>query len=144
MIANLNRLLLLEDDDRSASFLIRLAENKGYRVARACTIAEFKVGYVLERPSLIAMDLILGQEDCTGALRFLEECRNEVPIVLLTGHMRTFLDVIVNEAARLNQKIVERVEKRRSLFRFEDVLDQHRIAEIDLGDTAKVALELRK
>ncbi len=140
MKVNLNKLLVLEDNEHAGAMILRLAQRAGYRTTCTTTVAEFMLSYVTERPSLIAMDLILGDADCSAAVEFLAKCQNEVPIVLMTGHNASFLDVIGNETARLGQKVLGRVEKRRTLFRLEEILARQHIQEIDIEAVDAVSM----
>lgn len=136
MKANLNRLLVLDDNPQVLAMVCRIGERLGFSASAASSLRDFRTRYVAERPTAIILDVVLNDVDCTGALEFLAACRNEAPIVLMTGHTAGFLDVIQNQAAKFGQRIAGCVEKRRTLYQLEDLLTSIRIPDVELEPAA--------
>lgn len=131
MAININEALILDDNPQSLDMMRRLATRCGYSAVGASSIKEFKTVYARSRPTVLILDVVVGEEDCTVALEFLAQCRCATPIVLVTGHAPQFLDVMEGQVRELGLKLAAKIEKRKSIYKLEDLLAELRIPEVD-------------
>ena len=131
MTINLNEALILDDNQQSLDTMRRLATRCGYSAVCASSIKEFKTLYALNRPTVLVLDVVIGEDDCTAALEFLAQCRCAMPIVLVTGHAPQFLEIVEGQARELGLKVAAKMEKRKSLYKLEDLLAELRIPEVE-------------
>jgi len=127
---NWNQALIVDDNAPNQNLLRRIAQGAGYEVVTCSSFEEFKQAYASARPTVIIADLILGEEDCEPILDFLAKVHCKVPLILVTGHVAGFLDVMETRARAAGLSVVAKVEKRKSLFQIEDRLLELRIPEV--------------
>jgi len=125
-LTNLNLLLALDDDPRWLRRYETMARRAEYRFTGASSVAAFAQAYLAERPSLIVIDLILGDADCSSALDFLVRCRSPLPLVISTGFNQAYMQIIA-ERCKGVLNIVGLVEKKRNVFQIEDLLLDRKI-----------------
>ncbi len=78
-------LLLIEDEERVASFLTIGLQAQGYQVEHASSGGEALASLRTRTPDLIVLDLSLPDMDGLDVLRRLREAGNSVPVVILTA-----------------------------------------------------------
>lgn len=79
------RILLVEDEDRIASFITKGLASEGHAVDRAASLlAAAEMGAGLEH-DLVVLDLMLPDGDGRGLLRDLREARADVPVLVLSA-----------------------------------------------------------
>ena len=127
---NWNQALILDDNPQSLNLLRRVARGAGYLAVTCGSIEEFKNAYVTAHPTLVVLDLIIGEEDCAALFEFLAKVHCKTPIVLVTGHMAGFLDSMEMLARSLGLEVLAKVEKRKTLFKLEDCLIARHIPEL--------------
>jgi hypothetical protein len=96
-----NRLLILEDNKTVAQLLRYQAEAKGMIVFIAANKEQFRQAFLRLRPSMLVLDIMLGDEDVLPVIDFLvgEGCK--CPIFFLTGQNQETMQA-VSERARAN------------------------------------------
>jgi two-component system phosphate regulon response regulator PhoB len=76
--------LVVEDDIEMGRMLAQLLEADGYHVEAAANCAEALTAVACREPSLVLLDVVLGDEDGRELLRELR-LLSDVPVVFLTG-----------------------------------------------------------
>lgn len=128
---NLNVFIAVDDSEQFLSLMGRMAKALGYETLLCRTPEEFKRAYLNSRPTLIAVDVLLGGEDCSEVLDFLARCRCSTPIALVTGYTAEFMSVLENRMKAAGLKLEGKIEKKRNLFALEDLLKRLTIPEIE-------------
>jgi FixJ family two-component response regulator len=128
---NLNVFLAVDDNEQSLALMGRLARSRGFEASLTRTSEEFKHAYLNSRPTLIAIDVLLGGEDCGEILDFLARCRCSTPIALVTGYTAEFMAVLEARMRASGLKLIGKVEKKRNLFVLDDLLKSLTIPEIE-------------
>lgn len=83
---NRNLLLVLEDDLAFGRRVSQLAESMGFSVRVVTGSREFREAYLKSAPSILLLDIVLGEDDVCAELDYLAEVRCSVPILLISGH----------------------------------------------------------
>lgn len=78
-------ILLVEDEERVASFVVKGLEAEGYAVEHVATGLEALARVGAHEPDLILLDLTLPDMDGLDLLRRLREGRVAAPVVILTA-----------------------------------------------------------
>lgn len=132
----LNVLLVLDDDERWLKMYAAMARQTGYELVTTRDPEQFRQAYLETRPSVIALDLILGYSDCSEILDFLARCRCTTPVLLVSGLNPGFMDVMEKKLAGSGLNILGKIEKKRNAFRIEDILNERKIPSASelLGD----------
>jgi DNA-binding response OmpR family regulator len=79
------KILLVEDEERVASFVVKGLEAHGYPVEHVTTGAEALARIRADEPDLILLDLTLPDVDGLEILRRLREGGMVVPVIILTA-----------------------------------------------------------
>ncbi len=87
-----NRALILDDDARICAFVSRVAKSRGYETCVIQQPEQFADSYLEFSPSLIMLDLQIGQQDSTGILKFLASEQVKTPIILMSGLERNIIE----------------------------------------------------
>lgn len=82
MSATMNRLLVLDDSAQCRQQYMLGARTHDYQVLLTGDIEEFKKAYFRDRPTVLALNVMIGGEACGDAVDFLARCRCIVPLVL--------------------------------------------------------------
>jgi len=128
---NLNVFLAVDDNEQSLALMGRLAKSRGFEAMLTTTTDDFKRAYLNCRPTLIAVDVLLGGEDCSEVLDFLARCRCATPIVLVTGYTAEFMHVLEGRMRAAGLKLAGKIEKKRTLYELDDLLKWLTIPEIE-------------
>lgn len=83
---NPDRLLVLEDDPAFGRQVLQVAEQAGFPAWLASSIAEFRKAYELVAPTVLVMDIVIGEEDICPLLDELVGAHCAVPIILLSSY----------------------------------------------------------
>ena len=84
----LRKILIVEDNDDSREFVVKVLKNKGYQIIEAIDGEEALSKAQTEEPHLILMDISIPKIDgfeVTKKLKGMDEFKN-IPIVALTAH----------------------------------------------------------
>ncbi|MCE5190896.1 MAG: response regulator transcription factor [Actinomycetia bacterium] len=79
------RILLIEDEDRIASFVSSGLTAEGHAVERVATAAEALGVFAVSEYDLVLLDLVLPDGDGREVLRTIRACDTEVPIIVVTA-----------------------------------------------------------
>lgn len=92
--APMGRIVLVEDDDRIATPLVRALTSQGYAVSRTATGEEARAMLLAERPDLVLLDLGLPDVDGVDLCREITS-RSGAPRVLMLTARTDEIDVVV-------------------------------------------------
>jgi CheY-like chemotaxis protein len=96
-----NRLLILEDNKTVAQLLRYQAEAKGMIAFIAANKEQFRQAFLRLRPSMLMLDIMLGDDDVLPVIDFLVAEGCKCPVFFLTGQNHEILQA-VSERARAN------------------------------------------
>lgn len=82
---NMHRILIIDDDSRLRSLLLRYLGEQGFIVKAAIDGNEMDKALALNRYHLLVLDLMLPNEDGLSILRRLRGAGENVPVILLTA-----------------------------------------------------------
>jgi len=82
---NMHRILIIDDDSRLRSLLLRYLGEQGFIVKAAIDGHEMDKALALNRYHLLVLDLMLPNEDGLSILRRLRGAGENVPVILLTA-----------------------------------------------------------
>ena len=123
IVANPNRLLILEDDELMSKLIENMALPLGYEVRACNTASDFIAVHKQFVPTVVILDIFLQNEDCMRAIDYLGRCQFKGAVIFASGFDHRFLRS-VSEVARDNglhvHGIVEKgsqVEKVSALLR---------------------------
>ena len=92
--ANPARVLVIDDDPTMQHMLVSYLEQHNMRVLSASQKQDATWQLIAREPSVVILDLRLGQEDGLDLLREIRS-RSDVPIIVITGHRRDEIDRVV-------------------------------------------------
>lgn len=81
-----HRLLIVDDDANICEMLRDVGESAGYSAVSTITAADFQKMYKSVKPTMVMMDLSIGEADGVELLRYLSQNECKCPIVLMSGH----------------------------------------------------------
>jgi DNA-binding response OmpR family regulator len=88
------RILVVDDDPLMKRMVINYLEEHDMRAASASGRQEMANEFARGEPSLVILDLRLGQEDGLDLLREIRS-HSDVPVIITTGHRRDEIDRVV-------------------------------------------------
>ena len=88
------RVLIVDDDPAMQRLVADYLGQHGLRAAAVSTRQEVDRTFASDEPSLVILDLHLGQEDGLDLLRLIR-ARSDVPVIVVTGHRRDEIDRVV-------------------------------------------------
>jgi two-component system, OmpR family, response regulator len=88
------RILLVEDDLTMRQMVVNYLEENDMRVTFAGGRQEVVRQFAVDEPSLVILDLLLGQEDGLDVLREIRS-NSDIPVIIITGHRRDEIDRVV-------------------------------------------------
>jgi DNA-binding response OmpR family regulator len=88
------QVLVIDDDPSMKHMLLRYLEQHDMRVSSAAQRQDMIRYFASGEPSVVILDLRLGQEDGLDLLREIRS-RSDVPIIITTGHRRDEIDRVV-------------------------------------------------
>lgn len=107
-----NRLLVLEDDKAIAEILIDQAEDNGLIGFTAANKEQFRATYLRLKPSVLILDIVLGDEDVIPVIDFLGSEGCKCPVFFLTGHNNELLQLVSEKARSSGLMVVGAFEKK--------------------------------
>jgi DNA-binding response OmpR family regulator len=94
MLADVGHIIVVDDDPTLREIVIRYLDEHGVPTRAASNRAELHRHLEGTRPSLIILDLRLGQDDGLDLLREIRS-QSDVPVIITTGHRPDEIDRIV-------------------------------------------------
>src|SRR5215469_12417731 len=88
------RILVVDDDPAMQHMVVDYFEQHNMSAVSASGREAMASAFALGEPSLVILDLRLGQEDGLDLLREMRS-RSDVPVIITTGHRRDGIDRVV-------------------------------------------------
>jgi DNA-binding response OmpR family regulator len=132
MLADVGHILVVDDDPTLRQMVIRYLEEHNAPTQAASNRAELHRYLEGTQPSLIILDLRLGQDDGLDLLREIRS-HSDVPVIITTGHRPDEIDRIVGLELGADDYIIKPFSLRELLARVRAVLRRH-----EMGRAARV------
>lgn len=116
----LEHILIVDDDERICSLLVRYLTREGYEATAAANGTEMKRCIERNAPDLVILDLMLPGEDGLVLARELRSHPN-IGIIMLTGKIET-IDKVVGLESGADDYVMKPFDKRELLARIRSVL----------------------
>jgi two-component system, OmpR family, response regulator len=133
MLANVGHIIVVDDDSSLRQMVIRFLEEHNIPAKSASNGAELKRHLEGTQPSLIILDLRLGQDDGLDLLREIRS-HSDIPVIITTGHRPDEIDRIVGLELGADDYIVKPFSLRELLARVRAVLRRQ-----EMGRTARAS-----
>src|ERR1700733_2098364 len=133
MLVDVGHILVVDDDPTLRQMVTKYLEDHNVPTKSASNKAELNRHFQGGRPSLIILDLRLGQDDGLDLLREIRS-HSDVPVIITTGHRPDEIDRIVGLELGADDYIVKPFSLRELLARIRAVL---RRQEMGLAARAK-------
>jgi two-component system OmpR family response regulator len=133
MLANVGHIIVVDDDSSLRQMVIRFLEEHNIPAKSASNGAELKRHFELTEPSLIILDLRLGQDDGLDLLREIRS-HSDIPVIITTGHRPDEIDRIVGLELGADDYILKPFSLRELLARVRAVLRRQ-----EIGRTARAS-----
>ncbi|MBW7975112.1 response regulator [Bradyrhizobium sp. BR 10289] len=121
MLADVGHIVVVDDDPTLRQMVIRYLEEHNVPTRAASNRAELNHYLEAGQPSLIILDLRLGQEDGLDLLREIRS-HSDVPVIITTGHRPDEIDRIVGLELGADDYIIKPFSLRELLARVRAVL----------------------
>src|ERR1700675_2048972 len=121
MLADVGHVVVVDDDPSLRQMVIRYLEDHNVPTKSASNRIELNRHFAGTIPSLIILDLRLGQDDGLDLLREIRS-HSDVPVIITTGHRRDEIDRIVGLELGADDYIVKPFSLRELLARVRAVL----------------------
>src|SRR5580698_3745369 len=121
MLANVGHIIVVDDDTSLRQMVIRFLEEHNIPAKSASNGAELKRHFEGAQPSLIILDLRLGQDDGLDLLREIRS-HSDMPVIITTGHRPDEIDRIVGLELGADDYIIKPFSLRELLARVRAVL----------------------
>lgn len=121
--------LVIEDDPSMKHMLVRYLEQHDMRVASASQRQDAVRQFAAVEPSVVILDLRLGQEDGLDLLREIRS-RSDVPIIITTGHRREEVDRVVGLELGADDYVTKPFGARELVARIRAVLRRREVGRV--------------
>jgi two-component system, OmpR family, response regulator len=121
------RILLVDDDAAAQRMIVSYLEEHNFLVATATGREEAARQFKAAEPSLVILDLRLGQEDGLDLLREVR-AHSDVPVIIVTGHRRDEIDRVVGLELGADDYLTKPFGLRELLARMRAVLRRREMA----------------
>ena len=121
MLADVGHIIVVDDDPTLRQMVVRYLEDHNVPTRSASNKAELNRHLEGTHPSLIILDLRLGQDDGLDLLREIRS-RSDVPVIITTGHRPDEIDRIVGLELGADDYIIKPFSLRELLARVRAVL----------------------
>ena len=121
MLADSGHIVVIDDDPTLREMVIKYLDDNDVPTRSASSRAEFNRLFAGLLPSLIILDLRLGQDDGLDLLREIRS-QSDVPIIITTGHRSDEIDRIVGLELGADDYIVKPFSLRELLARVRAIL----------------------
>src|ERR1700730_5867810 len=126
MLAEVGHVVVVDDDPSLRQMVTRYLEDHNVPTKSASNRSELNRYFEVISPSLIILDLRLGQDDGLDLLREIRS-RSDVPIIITTGHRPDEIDRIVGLELGADDYIIKPFSLRELLARVRAVLRRQEI-----------------
>jgi two-component system, OmpR family, response regulator len=115
------RILVVDDDQAMQQMVVDYFEQHNMSAVSASSREAMVSAFAMGEPSLVILDLRLGQEDGLDLLRELRS-RSDVPVIITTGHRRDEIDRVVGLELGADDYVTKPFNLRELLARVRAVL----------------------
>src|SRR5260221_5707167 len=129
MLADCGHIVVVDDDPSLRQMVIKYLEDNNVPTKSASSRTEFNRLFAGPPPSLIILDLRLGQDDGLDLLREIRS-HSDVPVIIMTGHRPDEIDRIVGLELGADDYIVKPFSLRELLARVRAVLRRQEMGRI--------------
>jgi len=129
MLADCGHIVVVDDDPSLRQMVIKFLEDNNIPTKAASSRTEFSRLFAGPPPSLIILDLRLGQDDGLDLLREIRS-HSDVPVIIMTGHRPDEIDRIVGLELGADDYIVKPFSLRELLARVRAVLRRQEMGRI--------------
>ena len=123
------RVLIVDDDSSMQHMLATYLEQHNMRVAAATRKQDVVRQFAGAEPSVVLLDLRLGQDDGLDLLREIRD-RSDVPVIITTGHRRDEVDRVVGLELGADDYITKPFGLRELVARIRAVLRRREVGRI--------------
>jgi two-component system, OmpR family, response regulator len=116
--------LIVDDDIEFRGMVTSYLERQNMRVMSANGMAEASRHFSIREPSVVLLDLRLGDEDGLDVLRDIRS-RSDVPVIITTGHLCDEIDRVVGLELGADGYVIKPFGLRELLARVRAVLRRH-------------------
>jgi two-component system OmpR family response regulator len=124
MLGDVGHIIVVDDDPSLRQMVTRYLEDNNVPTKSASNRSEFNRHIAGTAPSLIILDLRLGQDDGLDLLREIRS-HSDVPVIITTGHRPDEIDRIVGLELGADDYILKPFSLRELLARVRAVLRRH-------------------
>jgi DNA-binding response OmpR family regulator len=121
--------LVVDDDPSMQQMLVNYLEQHNMHVRHAARWQEVARQLARGEPSIVILDLRLGQEDGLDLLREIR-ARSDVPVIITTGHRRDEIDRVVGLELGADDYVIKPFGLRELLARIRAVLRRHELGHV--------------
>ena len=129
MLADVGHVIVVDDDPSLRQMVIRYLEDHNVPTKSASNRTELNRHFAGPPPSLIILDLRLGQDDGLDLLREIRS-HSDVPVIITTGHRPDEIDRIVGLELGADDYIVKPFSLRELLARVRAVLRRQEMGRV--------------
>jgi len=129
------RVLVVDDDPLMKQMVVNYLEEHNLRACSVSGGAELARHLAEDEPSLVILDLRLGQEDGLDLLREIRS-RSDIPVIITTGHRRDEIDRVVGLELGADDYVTKPFSLRELLARARAVL-RRRAAAAQISEPEK-------
>ena len=122
-----NYALILDDDEAACGLMARMAAAAGFDVQIAMDRPQFIEKYMYCAPTIVVLDLFLGNEDVLPVFDFLKHQLYRGPVILVTGYNLRELAEITTQARGAGLMVVGAIQKNRNFQQLQQLLGAHYI-----------------
>src|ERR1700742_4260895 len=126
MLADVGHIVVVDDDPSLRQLVIRYLEDHNIPTKPASNRSELNRHLIGTFPSLIILDLRLGQDDGLDLLREIRS-HSDIPVIITTGHRPDEIDRIVGLELGADDYIIKPFSLRELLARVRAVLRRQQI-----------------
>lgn len=117
-----NRVLALDDSREVLALVMHVARKVGYLARGAHTVEEFTRVYAEFKPTLVLLDIVIGEDDAMPVLDFIGAQPGNVPIILMSGHDGRIMGSVQVLAQARGLNVVGAVHKQTGFDKFERLM----------------------
>jgi DNA-binding response OmpR family regulator len=129
MLADSGHIVVIDDDPTLREMVIKYLDDNDVPTRSASSRAEFNRLFAGGLPSLIILDLRLGQDDGLDLLREIRS-QSDVPIIITTGHRPDEIDRIVGLELGADDYIIKPFSLRELLARVRAILRRQEMGRV--------------
>jgi len=139
---NVNRLLVVDDDNDICEMLRDLGESTGFSTQATVNPNEFKKLFSAFNPTLIMLDLSIGEQDGIEILRFLSQMSCKCPVILMSGQEKRVLATAFRLGAEYGLNMAHHLQKPLNINTLTEYIENLKATTSEINsETLKHAIE---